>query len=113
MAKTTKDLITELDKAVTDQEVSAHMTQTALVVGFDLECKMIFHNESNRLDKLNTMVKKGGVPLGFIKVAKIGDDVQFFSKPLSGFEKNPKTQRILTELCTLAGKTMACGDQET
>jgi hypothetical protein len=113
MTRTIKDLIKELDNAVTDQEVSSNIAQTALVVGFDLECKMIFYDESDRLNKLNTMVQDGGVSLGFIRVAKIWNELQFFSKPLTGFEKNPKIQRILTELCTLVGKTMTSGDEET
>ncbi|MHB8052552.1 MAG: hypothetical protein ACYDEZ_04585 [Methanoregula sp.] len=113
MTRTTKDLINELDNAVSDQEASGNITQTALVVGFDLECKMIFHDESDRLNKLNTMVQDGGIPLGFIKVAKIGNELQFFSKPLIGFKKNPKIQRILKELCTTVGKTMTTGDEET
>jgi hypothetical protein len=74
---------------------------------------MIFYDESDRLNKLNTMVQDGGVSLGFIRVAKIWNELQFFSKPLTGFEKNPKIQGILTELCTLVGKTMTLGDEET
>jgi microsomal dipeptidase-like Zn-dependent dipeptidase len=110
MTRTTDDLINELDTAVTDQDTLCGMTQTALVVGFNLECKMIFHNESDRLQKLTTMVQDGGKPLGFIKVVKIGNDFQFLSKPLTGFEKNEKIKRILTELCTIVGKTMAFRD---
>jgi hypothetical protein len=110
MTRTTSDLINELDSAVTDQEASSGMTQTALVVGFNLECKMIFQNESNRLEKLNTMVQDGGKPLGFIKFVKTGNDFQCLSKPLTGFEKNEKIQRILSELCTIVGKTMASED---
>ena len=113
MIRTTKDLINELDNAVTDQEAAGNSTQTALVIGFDLECKMIFYDESDRLNKLNTLVREGGVPLGFIKVARVGDDVQFFSRPLKGLEKNPKIRRILTEFCTLAGKTMTSGIEGT
>lgn len=113
MIRTTKDLINELDNAVTDQEAAGNSTQTALVIGFDLECKMIFYDESDRLNKLNTLVREGGVPLGLIKVARVGDDVQFFSRPLKGLEKNPKIRRILTEFCTLAGKTMTSGIEGT
>jgi hypothetical protein len=105
MTRTTNDLINELDNAVTDQDTLCGMTQTALVVGFNLECKMIFHDESDRLQKLNTMVQDGGIPLGFIKVVKIGNDFEFLSKPLTGFEKNEKIQRILNEVCTIIGKT--------
>jgi len=109
MTRTTKDLIRELDNSVTDDELSEHHTQTALVIGFDLECRMIFYDEPDRLDKLNTMIREGGVPLGLIKVAKIGDDVEFFSRPLSGYEKNRKIQRILSDVCTTAGMVVISG----
>lgn len=109
MSRTTRDLIQELDNAVTDEEASEHSTQTALVIGFDLECKMIFYDEPDRLDKLNAMVREGGIPLGLIKVAKIGDDLEFFSRPLNGYEKNPKIQRILSEVCTSAGMAVVSG----
>jgi hypothetical protein len=87
MTRTTKDLIDDLDAAVTGQGVSGDRTQTALVVGFDLECRMIFQDESDRLQKLNTLVSNGGIPLGFIKVVRVGDDLQFFSRPQTIFEK--------------------------
>lgn len=105
MTRTTSDLIHELDNAVSEKDTLYGKTQTALVVGFNLECKMIFHDESDRLQKLNTMVKDGGIPLGFIKVVKIENNFEFLSKPLTGFEKNEKIQRILNEVCTIIGKT--------
>ena len=111
MTRTTRNLIDELDAAVTGQGASCDRAHTALVVGFDLECRMIFQDESDRLQKLNTLVSNGGIPLGFIKVIKVGDDLQFFSRPLTGFEKNPKILRILNELCTMVGKMMASGEE--
>lgn len=113
MIRTTRDLIRELDNAVTDLEESEKNSQTALVIGFDLECKMIFQDEPDKLDRLNGMIKDGGIPLGFIKVAKVENGIEFFSKPLNGFEKNQKIQRILSELCTTAGRSMVSIEQET
>jgi hypothetical protein len=59
------------------------------------------------------MVRDGGIPLGLIKVAKIGKDVQFLTEPLIEFRGNPETQELLTELCNIMGRQLAYGDKDT
>lgn len=113
MTRTTVDIINDLDDAATDQDLLDCMTQTGLVVGFKHECRIVFHGQPDRLDKLNTLVRDWGLPLGFIKIIKIGKDVEFLSKPLIEFKNNPETKKILTELCTGLGKTLAFGDKWT
>jgi len=113
MTRTTVDVINDLDKTVSDHDLSGYRTQTALVVGFEHECKIVFRGQPDRLDKLNTMVRDGGIPLGFIKVTRMGKDVAFLSKPLIEFKNNPETQKILTALCNGLGKTLAFGDRHT
>jgi len=107
MIRTTGDIINDLDNALTNQDLLCDRTQTALVVGFEHQCKMVYHGQPDRLDKLNTLVRNGGIPLGFIKVNKTGKDVEFFSRPLSEFKNDPEIQKILTRLCNGLGKALA------
>lgn len=99
MTRTTTDIITDLENAVTDRDLLYDNAQTALIVGFENECKMVFHDEPDRLKKLNILVKDGGIPLGFIKITKVGNDVNFLSRPLIEFKDDPATAIFLSEVC--------------
>ena len=113
MTRTTEDIIKDLDYAVYEDDAFCDFTQTALVVGFEHECKMIFHGDPDRHNKLTDMVRDGGIPLGLIKVARIGKDIQFLTEPLIEFRGNPETQELLTELCTIMGKELVSGNKDT
>ncbi len=113
MTRTTADVIHDLDKTAADHDQSGFMTQTGLVVGFEHECRIVFRGQPDRLATLNTMVLDGGIPLGFIKVTRMGKDVEFLSKPLIEFQNNPETQKILTALCNGLGKTLAFDNRHT
>ena len=113
MTRTTEEVIKDLDYAVDENDAFCDFTQTALVVGFQHECKMIFHGDPDRNHKLNDMVRDGGIPLGLIKVARIGKDIQFLTEPLIEFRGNPETQELLTELCNIMGKHLAFGYKDT
>jgi hypothetical protein len=107
MTRTTVDVINDLDSAVPDRDAVYTMAQTALVVGFEQECRMLFHDDPDRLKKLNSMVQNGGTPLGLIKATKIGNNVNFLSRPLIEFKDDPATARLLTELCKRLGTGVA------
>ena len=107
MTRTTSEVINDLDNAVTDKDLFFDMVQTVLVVGFEHECRMVYRDEPDRLEKLNTMVKSGGTPVGFIKATRSGNDVNFLSRPLAEFKDDPATATLLTELCKRLGKGVA------
>ena len=107
MTRTTVDVINDLDSAGTHRDAVYQRAQTALVVGFEQECRMLFQDDPERLIKFNRMVQNGGIPLGLIKAAKIGNDVNFLSRPLIEFKDDPVTAKLLTELCTRLGKRAA------
>jgi hypothetical protein len=77
MTRTTEGVVKRLDCAVDDNDAICDFTQTSLVVGFKHKYEKIFHGDPGRHNKLNDIVRYGGIPLGLIKVAKIGKDVQF------------------------------------
>ena len=108
MTRTTGDIINDLDNAITDQDLLCDKSQIALIVGFEHECRMVFHGENDRLSKLNTLVKGGGIPLGFIKATKIGKDVSFLSRPLIEFKDDQATAELLSRLCFRLGKEAVC-----
>ncbi len=112
MTRTTGDVINDLDNAATGRDAFNEMVQTVLVVGFEHECRMVFHDEPDRLTKLNSMVQGGGTPLGLIKITRTGKAVNFLSRPLIEFRDDPATATLLTEVCTgLGKKVVACEDK--
>jgi len=111
MTRTTSDVINDLDNAVTRLDSLYDNAQTALVVGFEHSCSMVFHDDPDRLKKLNALVHGGGTPLGFIRITKVGNDVNFFSRPLLEFKDDPTAAALLTGLCTGLGRRMVQEDQ--
>ena len=111
MTRTTGDIINDLDNAISDQDLLCDKSQIVLVVGFENECKMVFHGEDDRLTKLNTMVKGGGIPLGFIKATKIGKEVSFLSRPLIEFKDDPAAADLLSRLCIRLGNQVVCKEK--
>lgn len=107
MTRSTSDVINDLDSSVTGNDVLYDNAQTALVVSFEHSCRMVFQDDPDRLKKLNTLVHGGGTPLGFIKITKVGKEVNFFSRPLVEFKDDPTTAALLTVLCTGLGKRIA------
>lgn len=111
MTRTVGDVIKDLDTSITGQDLLRDKTQTALVVGFEHECKMVYHGQPDRLDTLIAMVRNGGIPLGIIKVTQCGVNVEIYSRPLIEFQNDPEIQKILTRVCTGMGNALAMGNQ--
>jgi hypothetical protein len=111
MTRSTGDIINDLDNAITDQDLLCDKSQIALIVGFEHECRMVFRDEEDRLKKLNTLVRGGGVPLGFIKATKTGKEVNFLSRPLFEFRDDTATADLLSRLCIRLGKQVVCEEQ--
>lgn len=107
MTRTTVEVISDLDRAVPQRGADNPRAQTALVVGFEQECRMLFQDDPDRLKKLNSMVQNGGTPLGLIKATKTGNEVNFLSRPLIEFKDDPATARLLTELCKRLATSVA------
>ncbi len=114
MTRTTSDLIEDLDHTITAHDAVYDEVQTALVVGFYEKhaCRMVFYDDPDRLEKLNTMVSGGGSPIGFIKMNRLGRDIALMSRPLSEYAGDPSTAAFFTGLCTGLGKKAAIGDQK-
>jgi hypothetical protein len=107
MTRTTGEVINELDNAITDTDLLCDMAQAALVVGFEHECRMVFRDDPDRLTKLNTMVRSGGMPLGLIKITRDGGDVNFLSRPLIEYRDDLAAATLLSKLCAGLGKRIA------
>ena len=113
MTKTTQQLIDTFEKTGVNQDPQCEDQNTALVVCFEHECKVIFHCDPNRHQQLISMVKDGGTPIGFIKVVKKGEEIEFLSKPLMEFKDDPKVHTVLKELSHSIGKQLALGSHLT
>jgi hypothetical protein len=76
--RTTKDLIDELRMEGTHAEV------VQLAVGFPQETKFVssLMNDVDALNELNSLVAKGGHPLGFIRAIRQGERLHFEQRVL-------------------------------
>lgn len=95
--RTTADLIKELTKE------SPKFIYLNLVVGFEDECKFVEARESEPLKKLNTLVKAGGEPIGFVgllKAAMQGSKltIRVMARPVREYESDPKIKRVLDKV---------------
>ena len=67
MARTAKDLIDELRaEGERFQNKTADHSAVALVVAFDRNSEFVWDSERNPLEKLNSLMEKGGEPVGLI-----------------------------------------------
>src|SRR5262249_55231898 len=67
MARTTRDLINELRaEGERFQNKTADHSAVALVIAFDRNPEFVWDSERHPLEKLNSLMEKGGEPVGLI-----------------------------------------------
>ena len=102
----TSDLVEEM------QEVAKTAWLAAIAVGFETETKFVFSSSSHPLDDLNTLVKKGGAPVGLLRFEKENDLVQGSYRPFEEYENEQWIKKYLTDLLQNAGEIIALGQNQ-
>lgn len=74
----------------------------AIVVGFEQETKFVFSTQKQPLGDLNTLIKKGGFPLGLLRFDKDDTAVQGSYRP---FEEYAGQEWVNTYLAGLLDNT--------
>src|SRR5215468_3806261 len=81
MARTTKDLIDELRaEGERFQKKTADHSAVALVVAFENASEFVWNSDRNPLQKLNSLIEKGGEPVGLIGWIVVFEDDEESSK---------------------------------
>ncbi len=111
--RSTKDLIKDLDNEAIVGDEDRDELFTVLVVGFENESKTIFHNESNRLKRLNELVRNHGCPVGFIKAYRSGKELKFMTKLLPEVENDENCKKLLQDMSVTMEKSLTVGSGGT
>ena len=106
----TEDLINDLDSSVLGPVFS-----NVLVLAFNNGYKTIYHHDPDGVNKLNSMIRNGGLPLGFIKAVEIKGGWKFLSQPLPEFRGNERMEvrKFLEEYSIMLNKKLLFGDKGT
>ena len=88
----TSDLVREM------QEDAKKAWLVAIAVGFENETKFVFSSGSRPLEDLNTLVKRGGAPLGVLRFEKENTSVQGSYRPFEEYENEQWVKNYLAGL---------------
>ena len=102
----TADLIQEMK----DEAKKAWLV--AIAVGFEHETKFVFSSGSRPLEDLNTLVKRGGVPIGLLRFEKEDSSVQGSFRPFGEYESEPWVQNYLGGLLENTGEIIAISQNQ-
>jgi len=100
MRKTT-DLIQEM------KEEAKTAWLVAIAVGFENETKFVFSSGSRPLEDLNTLVKRGGAPIGLLRFDKENASVQGSYRPFEEYANESWAQNYLGGLLENTGEIIA------
>lgn len=84
----------------------------AIAVGFEHETKFVFSSGSRPLEDLNTLVKRGGAPIGLLRFEKDNSSVQGSYRPFGEYENEPWVQQYLGGLLENTGEIIAISQNQ-
>ena len=103
--RTTADLVEEL------RETSARNDFAALVIGFDDRTEFVWASDPNPLGALNTLMQKGGDPLGVVTSHEQEEGyTSVRARPLAEYEGTEWVEKYLIQvLAAVRGSAVAQG----
>jgi hypothetical protein len=102
----TSDLIQEMK----EEAIKAWLV--AIAVGFENETKFVFSSSSHPLEDLNTLVKRGGAPIGLLRFEKENTSVQGSYRPFEEYENELWVKNYLTGLLENTGEIIALSQHQ-
>ena|ERR1700730_6641635 len=96
--RSTRELIDALD-----EEPAESGAVVALVVAFKKFTKFVFTGHSNKLEKLNGLVREGGEPVGIIVITAKGKEGNVRVCALPEYEGDREIQNFLATLAVNCG----------
>src|SRR5262249_45415343 len=116
MARTAKDLIDELRaEGERFQNKTADHSAVALVVAFENASEFVWNSDRNPLQKLSSLIDKGGEPVGLIGWIVVFEDdeetnkraLRMYSRALQEYASEQWVGNFLSALCTTCGEQLA------
>ena len=102
----TSDLVNEM------QAEAKKAWLVAIAIGFENETKFVFSSGSHPLEALNSLVKRGGSPIGLLRFDKEGSSVQGSYRPFEEYENEPWVKEYLAGLLEDTGEIIALSQQQ-
>jgi hypothetical protein len=102
----TADLIQEM------KEEAKQAWLVAIAVGFENETNFVFSSGSRPLEDLNSLVKRGGAPIGLLRFEKENSSVQGSFRPFGEYENEPWVQQYLGGLLENTGEIIALSQHQ-
>jgi hypothetical protein len=84
----------------------------AIVVGFETETKFIFSSSGHPVEDLNTLVKKGGAPVGLLKFEKEDTTAQGSFRPFEEYSGEQWATTYLAGLLENTGEIIALSQDQ-
>src|SRR5215510_10107317 len=117
MARTAKDLIDELRaEGERFQNKTADHSAVALVVAFENSSEFVWNSDRNPLQKLSSLIEKGGEPVGLLGWIVVFVDeegskrrLRIYSRALQEYASEEWVGNFLSALCTTSGEQIAKG----
>ncbi len=98
MARTTKDLIEELNRE------SKKFNSLALVVGFEKGSDFVYASDENSLEKLNGLIEAGGEPIGIIGFTLDSNIGTIYARALQEYQDKEWVHGYLGEMVEAIGQ---------
>ena len=83
----------------------------AIAVGFPTETKFVFSSGKHPLNDLNSLVKRGGSPIGLLRFEKENATIQGSFRPFFEYEKEEWAGKYLAGLLENTPEIMALSQQ--
>jgi hypothetical protein len=102
----TSDLVSEM------QGEAKNAWLVAIAVGFEHETKFVFSSGKSPLEALNSLVKRGGSPIGLLRFDKEDNSVQGSYRPFGEYEHQAWVNDYLAGLLEDTGEIIALSQQQ-
>jgi len=102
----TADLVNEMF----DEAKGARLV--AIAVGFETETEFVFNTTPHPLEKLNSLVGKGGAPIGLLRFEREGTGLQGSYRPFEEYKGEVWVKEYLAGLLKNAAEIIALSQHE-
>ncbi len=102
----TSDLVNEMY----DEAKGARMV--AIAVGFENDTQFVFNTTPHPLEKLNTLIKSGGAPVGLLRFEREGAGLQGSCCPFQEYENEAWAKEYLAGLLQNAAEIVALSQHQ-
>jgi hypothetical protein len=102
----TADLVNEMF------DVAKGARLVAIAVGFENETEFVFSTTPHPLEKLNTLINRGGSPVGLLRFEREGTGLQGSYRPFLEYENEAWAKEYLAGLLKEAAEIVALSQQQ-